>query len=93
MNQDVKKGGIVLGFVAILIVSATVRIALILKSVFKEMEPGLYPLSKYLERIMQEDLSLLLYLLLTFAVLWVYSVADAFWVGLRIEKKARGNAP
>ena len=92
LNQDLKKGGVILGIVLILIAGATVQVALILKSVFKDMEPGLYPLGKYLERIMQEDLSLLFYLLLAFALLWVYSVADAFWVGLRIEKRKGGDA-
>ena len=62
-----------------------------IKSLFKEMEPGLYPLEKYLERIMQEDLSVLFYLIVAFAVIWVYSVADAFWVGLKIEKRAGGD--
>lgn len=93
LNQNLKKGGIILGIVFILIVNATIQIALILKSVFKEMEPGLYPLEKYLERIMQEDLSFLYYLIVAFVVVWVYSVADAFWVGLKIEKKAGGGSP
>ena len=93
LNQNLKKGGIILGIVFILIVSATIQIAPILKSVFKEMEPGLYPLEKYLERIMLEDLSFLFYLIVAFAVIWVYSVADAFWVGLKIEKKAGGDSP
>lgn len=92
LNHNLKKGGIILGIILILIVSATIQIALILKSVFKEMEPGLYPLEKYLERIMQEDLSIVFYLIVAFAVIWVYSVADAFLVGLKIEKQAGGDS-
>ena len=92
LNQNLKKGGIILGIILILIVNATIQIALILKSVFKEMEPGLYPLEKYLVRMMQEDLSFLFYLIVAFAVIWVYSVADAFWVGLKIEKHAGGDS-
>ena len=88
LNHNLKKGGIILGIILILIVNATIQIALILKTIFKEMEPGLYPLEKYLERIMQEDLSFLFFLVVAFAVIWVYSVADAFWVGLKIEKQA-----
>ena len=92
LNHNLKKGGIILGIVLILIVNATIQIALIIKSIFREMEPGLFPLEKYLERFMQEDLSLLFYLLMAFAVIWVYSVADAFWVGLKIEKQAGGDS-
>lgn len=92
LNHNLKKGGIILGIILILIVNATIQIALILKTVFKEMEPGLYPLEKYLERIIQEDLSFLFYLVVAFVVIWVYSVADAFWVGLKIEKQAGGDS-
>jgi hypothetical protein len=92
LNQNLKKGGIILGIVFILIVTAVIRIAVILKSVFRDLEPGLYSLGKYMERIKQEDLSLLLYLLLAFALVWLYSVADAFWTALRIEKRAGGDS-
>ncbi|MBW1771299.1 MAG: hypothetical protein JRG79_02540 [Deltaproteobacteria bacterium] len=92
LNHNLKKGGIILGIILILIVNATIQIALILKTIFKEMEPGLYPLEKYLERIMQEDLSFLFFLVVAFAVIWVYSVSDAFWVGLKIEKQAGGDS-
>lgn len=93
LNQNLVKGIVIMGIVFILIIGSTIHIALTLKSVIQKMPPGLSSPEKILEMFMQQDLHVLGYFIIAFAVIWVYSVADAFWVGLKIEKQIGGDSP
>lgn len=93
LNQDLVKGLVLLGTVFILIIGSVIYVVLTLKSVFQKIPPGSSSLEKVLEMFMQQDLRVLGYFIMAFACIWVYSVADAFWVGLKIEKRKEDGSP
>ena len=45
------------------------------------------------ERHQGEDISVLWVLLMIFAVVWIYSVLDAFWTGKKLESRAKDHVP
>ena len=83
MNQELKKGALLLGAVFLLLVLTTVRLFFIVESLLSQ--PGIAPLS--LSRLL-ERLDILL-ILGAFGVLWVYAVADAFFKGWSLEHRAK----
>ena len=93
LNQNLVKGVVILGMVFILIISSTIHIALTLRSVFQKMPPGPSSPEKILEMFLQQDLHVLWYFIIAFAAIWVYSVADALWVGIKMEKQKGGDSP
>jgi hypothetical protein len=47
-------------------------------------------LKEITEKMASEDLSVISILAFCFAVIWIYSIVDAFWMGWKIERgKAR----
>jgi len=92
LNQQLRKGVVILGLVFFLIIGCTIHIALTLKALFQKMPPGISSPAKILERFIQEDLTVLGFLAIAFAVIWLYSVIDALWVGLKMEKHQKGDS-
>jgi hypothetical protein len=72
MNQEIKKGGLILGAVFFLFVAGSIKLVFILKSMVSQSGIGPLVPSHLLERF---DLLLILG---AFAVIWLYSVLDAF---------------
>jgi uncharacterized membrane protein len=85
INQDLKKGLTLLSVVFILFIAGTVKLSLTVKSMLTG--PGHSRLNSkvIMERLQGEDFSILWFLLLAFAIVWVYSVLDAFWRGKKLE--------
>jgi uncharacterized membrane protein len=75
LNQNVKKGLIILAIVLTLFLAGTVKLAFMLKSMMNHPEtPSVHALRS------------LWYLILPFVITWVYSVIDAFWTGRKLDK-------
>ena len=76
-----------MGLVFILFIAAVTKFSLIVKSLFTGSEIT-RPNAKFLgERLQGEDFTLLWVLLFLFAMIWVYSVIDAFWTGRKMESQ------
>jgi len=87
VNQQIRKGVVLLGLVFLLFVTAAVKLAFIIPSLTKTSD--LLEASKA-ATFGGGDLLSMAALLLGFAILWVYSVVDAFRVALRSER-SRGE--
>ncbi len=88
MNQSLKKGLCILSIVFILFIAGTVKLALIINSILAESKINGLDSKTIIENVKWEDFSILWVLMGAFAVVWVYSVLDAFWTGKKLESQA-----
>lgn len=88
INQNLKKGMIILSVVFILLILGAIKLAFIIKLLFQK--PGIhsYDSGMILKRLQGENFSALWILLIIFFIIWIYSVLDAFWTGKKIESQA-----
>jgi hypothetical protein len=85
LNQQIRKGVLLLASVFLLFVAGVVKLALIINVVTRQ--PDLAGSSQG-PTVGEGDLLFVGGIVAVFAVLWVYSVADAFWVAFRSERSA-----
>jgi hypothetical protein len=85
LNQQIRKGLILLGLVFLLFVAAAVKLAFIITSLAPGSDPAEASQAAALSR---GDLLLMAGFLIAFAVLWAYSVVDAFWVAFQVERSS-----
>jgi len=85
LNQQFRKGVILLGLVFLLFVAAAVKLAFIIPSLTRTPD-----LAETLQgaTVGGGDLLFITALVVGFAILWVYSVVDAFRVAFRSERSA-----
>ncbi|MFO7461979.1 MAG: hypothetical protein R6X07_15285 [Desulfatiglandales bacterium] len=84
INQEIKKGVLILGAVFLLFVLSIISLSIIAESLFSQPGSGPPALSRLLERVE------LLLILGAFAVIWLYSVVDAFVKGWSWEHREKG---
>jgi hypothetical protein len=83
LNQQIRKGLILLGLVFILFVAGVVKLAFIIHSMANPLdlsEPS------HLVQLRGGDLLFMTGILGAFAMVWVFSVLDAFWVAFQAER-------
>ena len=87
LNQQIRKGVLLLGLVFLLFVAGAVKLAFTISSVTRRPD-----LAETSQGAMAGggDLLFVAGIIAAFAILWVYSVADAFWVARHSERLA-GN--
>jgi len=85
LNQQIAKGLILLGLVFLLFVAGALKFAFIITSLTRV--PDLAENSQT-AAVSRGDLFLMAGILGAFAVLWLYSVVDAFWVAYQAERSA-----
>jgi uncharacterized membrane protein len=79
LNQNFKKGLIILAVVLALFLAGTVKLAFMLKSIMRQPgTPSVHALRS------------LWYLIFPFVITWIYSVIDAFWTGRKLDR-AKGE--
>lgn len=86
LNQQFRKGLIILGLVFVLFVAGAVKLAFIITSLTRV--PDLAKTSQ-IAAFSRGDLFLIAGIAAAFLILWVYSVVDAFWVAFRAERSDR----
>jgi uncharacterized membrane protein len=79
LNQDFKKGLIILAVVLALFLGGTVKFAFLLRSMMNQPETASV-----------HALRSLWYLIFPFVIIWIYSVIDAFWRGRKLDR-AKGE--
>jgi TM2 domain-containing membrane protein YozV len=90
LNKRIMKGLIIMGLVFILFIMITIKLALI---ILEEMEgKDIYALNDLIEiRPLSGGLSGLWVMAAVFVILWLYSIIDAFFDGLKIERQIKEN--
>ncbi|MEJ2724508.1 MAG: hypothetical protein P8175_07655 [Deltaproteobacteria bacterium] len=80
LNQDFKKGLIILALVLALFLGGAIKLAFMLRSMINQSGPNSF-----------NALSSLWYLIFPFVIIWIYSVFDAFWIGRKLDRAVRGE--
>ena len=83
MNQQLKKGLIILGIVFALFLMAVMAIYALLKSALSDASLAHATPQEILQKLTVQDFTVLWVILVIFGVIWIYSVLDAFWTGSR----------
>ena len=86
INQDLKKGIIVLCAVFALFVAGIIRLFQIINSVFGSGHTDLSDPQTLMARLGAENMSMLWFLGVAFAILWIYAVADAYAGGRKMDQ-------
>lgn len=89
LNREIKKGLILLSAVFLLFVGGCVKLAFILASVMAGTSPQGGDPQHFLKALEAQHLGSLWILIGLFAVVWVYSVIDAFLSGQRLEAEKK----
>jgi TM2 domain-containing membrane protein YozV len=85
INQQVKKGICILILVFFLFVATIVELYLIISKVF-DTKAGTPDSTVFIDKLAAQNLSPLWYLLTAFAILWFYSVLDAYITGKKLDR-------
>jgi hypothetical protein len=91
LNKELKKGGCILAGVFILFVVGTIKLFLIIKAMSETSQSNPLDQGAVMEHLHSADLSMLRYTILAFALLWLYSVVDAFWKGRKLDRLEAGG--
>jgi TM2 domain-containing membrane protein YozV len=83
LNQQIRKGLILLGLVFLLFVTGAVKLAFIINSMTNPLDRAE---TSQRALVSGEDLFFMAGILGAFAILWIYSVVDAFWVAFQSER-------
>jgi len=85
INQNLKKGAIILFCVFALIVAGVIKLYQVIRTILAVDQTGRLDSGFVMDRLRAEDLYVLGGMIAAFAVLWLYSVLDAYLVGKRMD--------
>jgi len=91
LNQDLKKGIIILCAVFALFVAGIIRLLQIIHSVFRSGHTDLSDPQSLMARLGAEDPTMLWILGVVFVILWVYAVVDAYRGGKKMDQLETGD--
>lgn len=89
LNRQNAKGLIILAVVFVLFLCLVVNLVLVIRSLVPLSGDLVYQAEPLLDRLERENLSFFIFIFLAFTAVWVYSVVDAFWIGLKIERSGK----
>jgi len=91
INQHLIKGGCILFAVFILFVSGIFTLYHLMSAALKAelINPGHSP--DIMDRLKTADFSVLWYFLVAFALIWIYSVVDAYLTGRKLDQPGEGD--
>ena len=92
INQDLKKGIIILAAVFLLFVMGIVKLVYLIHSVFRTGSVDLSDPEMIMDRLRAEDPSTLWFMAAVFVVIWLFSVVDAYRRGRKIDKSEEGES-
>ena len=91
INQDLKKGIILLCAVFALFVAGIISLLQIIHSVFRSGQTDLSDPRALMARLGAQDYTMLWCFWVAFAVLWIYAVADAYVGGRKMDQLETGD--
>ena len=95
INGNLKKGMVLLAMVFLLFLGAALKLVFFVQSYVNRPEIASHQTPGDLKTLQLEVLSSLVYFIVAFAMIWIYSVVDAFWTGKKQDKeiKSEDNTP
>ena len=91
INQHIKKGVCILFAVFVFLAGGIIALSLMIQAVLKQVEINPSKPGVIIDGFRAQDSSALWYLLAAFAVLWLYSVLDAYLAGRKIDQLGKGD--
>ena len=91
LNGQLKKGIVILVLVFIFIVGFTISLAFIIMPYVHQYGLSLNLQEGLARALSEKEITPLLFLFILLAFIWLYSVLDAFWIGIKKEKQAGDN--
>jgi hypothetical protein len=91
INGNLKKGMVLLAMVFLLFVGAALKLVFFVQSYLTRPEITSHRMPGDIKTFQIEDLSSLFYFIFAFAMIWFYSVLDAFWTGKKQDKEVQGE--
>ncbi len=85
INQDLKKGIILLAAVFLLFMMGIIKLVRLINAVFRTGPVDLSDPETIMTKLRAEDLSILWYMAAAFVIIWVFSVLDAYLRGRKID--------
>ena len=85
INQDLKKGIILLAAVFLLFVMGIIKLVRLIDAVFRTGPVDLSNPEMIMAKLRAEDLSILWYMAAAFVIIWFFSVLDAYIRGRKID--------
>ncbi|MBW1722288.1 MAG: hypothetical protein JRH13_14080 [Deltaproteobacteria bacterium] len=91
LNNQRAKGVILLSAMFALFVGGVVELTLVIRSSLEKGNLAGSQPADFLQLLEGEGHPLLVLILVLFLIVWVYSIVDAFWVGIKLEREKKGN--
>ena len=91
LNGQIRKGLILMGVVFVIFVACVFELLQIVMGIVPQLSFGEINSQEILARIDVMDFSMLRVIIILFLLVWIYSIIDAFVVGLKVEKERNGN--
>lgn len=85
MNQNVKKGAAILGATFLLFILAAVKLSFMIKAAASGIDFDRLQPAEVLTRLHSQSFGVLWALIALFALVWLYSVVDAFREGWKLD--------
>ena len=89
INGNLKKGLVLLAMVFLLLLGAALRLVFLVQSFINDSKISTDSSPGPTKTLQGEDFSFLVYFVVPFAMIWVYSVFDAFWAGKKLESEVQ----
>jgi len=91
INQDLKKGIILLAGIFLLFVAGIIKLVQLINSLFRSGNIDISDPEMIMARLRAQDPTLLWVMAALFLLIWLYSVVDAYIGGRRIDQKEERN--
>ena len=85
INQDFKKGIIILAAVFLLFVMGIIKLVYLINAVFRTGSVDLSDPEMIMAKLRAEDPSMLWFMAAVFVIIWFFSVVDAYLKGRKID--------
>ena len=87
INGNLKKGLIILAMGFLLFLGGVVKLIFIIRLHLNHPEINSHTIDRLTETLHREAFHSLIYFILAFTMLWIYSVLEAFWTAKKQEKE------
>ena len=91
INGNLRKGLVILGMGFLLFLGGIVKLIFLIRPYLSRLEIKSHSISRNPESLYGEAFSSLIYLIIAFAILWIYSVIEAFWTAKKQEREGRNK--
>jgi TM2 domain-containing membrane protein YozV len=93
LNRNIKKGMILLALVFLFFVAAIIKLTFMILSLLEGQRAVPTDSMIILEKLHEQDSSALLFILIGFGIIWLYSVIDAVLEGIKNDRMEGEDSP